>query len=142
MRSKFRFRFDPERAGMAKVLGPLEELVMEFLWQNGPSTVADVHAALKLRRDIAYTTVMTILGRLAKKGLLERTLVRNSHVYSTVMTREEFAGNVVEGVVDGLLEAFSQPALAYFARRMKQQDESFLKELERLVDERAQQEEP
>ncbi len=123
------------------MLGPLEELVMEFLWKSGPSTVAEVHAGLKGRRDLAYTTVLTILGRLAKKGLLVRSLVGNSHVYAPALSREEFAGSIVEGVVDGLLEAFSQPALAYFARRLKQQDETFLKELEKLLAERAQEEE-
>ena len=123
------------------MLGPLEEMVMDFLWDNGPSTVAEVHAGLKGRRDLAYTTVLTILGRLAKKGLLVRTLVGNSHVYSTALSRDEFAGNIVEGVLDGLLEAFSQPALAYFAQRLRQKDEVFLKELERLLAERAEEEE-
>lgn len=125
---------------MAKVLGPLEEMVMASLWERGPSTVADVQASLKRRRDLAYTTVLTILGRLVKKGLLERTLVGNSHVYSPAMSREEFAGNIVEGVMDGLLEAFGQPALAYFARRLRQQDDAPLKELERLLLEREQEE--
>lgn len=114
---------------------------MRFLWERGPSTVAEVHAALKGGRDLAYTTVLTILGRLAKKGLLERNLVGNSHVYTPAVSREEFAGDIVEGVVDGLLEAFSQPALAYFARRLRQQDEALLKELERLLVERAEEEE-
>lgn len=103
--------------------------------------MAEVHAALKGRRELAYTTVLTILGRLAKKGLLERTLVGYSHVYGPAMSREEFAGNIVEGVVDGLLETFSQPALAYFARRLRQQDGASLKELERLLLEKEQEEE-
>lgn len=138
---RYRFRFDPSRAGMTKVLGPLEELVMETLWNRGPSTVAEVQAALKGRREVAYTTTLTILGRLTKKGLLERSAVGNSHVYSAVITREEFTGKVVEDVVDGLLEAFSQPALAYFARRLREKDETPLKEMERLPEERAKQEE-
>lgn len=122
---------------MAKVLGPLEALVMGILWDRGPSTVGDVHAALKGRHEIAYTTVLTILSRLKEKGLLERTLVGNSHLYSPTMTREEFTGRVVERIVDGLLDAFSQPALAYFMRRLGQQDDTLLKELEKLLAERA-----
>lgn len=137
MRDRFKFRFDPNRVGMAKVLGPLEALVMGILWDRGPSTVGDVHAALKGRREIAYTTVLTILSRLKEKGLLERTLVGNSHLYSPTMTREEFTGRVVERIVDGLLDAFSQPALAYFMRRLGQQDDTLLKELEKLLAERA-----
>lgn len=123
------------------MLGPLETLVMGVLWDRGPSTVARVHAALKGRRDVAYTTVLTILSRLKEKGLVQRTQVDSSHLYEPTMTREEFAGSVVEGVVDSLLEAFSQPALAYFVRRLSEKDESLLKEMERLLEERAKQEE-
>lgn len=135
-----KFRFDPSRAGMAKVLGPLESQVMGILWDSGPSTVAEVHGRLRQRRDVAYTTVLTILGRLREKGLVDRTQARNLHVYAPAMTREEFAGRVVEGVVDGLLEAFSQPALAYFLRRLSEKDEALLKEMERLLAERAAEE--
>ena len=122
---------------MAKILGPLEAEVMGVLWDRGQSTVAEVHAPLKQRRGVAYTTVLTIMTRLKEKGLAERTLVGNSHVYSPTMTREEFTGKVVEGVVDGLLETFSQPALAHFVRRLTEKEEVLLKEIERLLEERA-----
>src|SRR5438128_8928980 len=51
------------------LLGPLEITVMEILWQRGESNVRDV--AEKLDRPLAYTTVMTTLDRLFKKGLLD-----------------------------------------------------------------------
>jgi predicted transcriptional regulator len=140
VRDRFRFRFDPHRVGLTKVLGSLEALVMGALWEMGPSTVGEVQAALRGRRDLAYTTVLTTLSRLREKGLLQRTLVGNSHVYSPTMTKEEFASRVVEGVVDGLLEGFSQPALAYFVRRLGQEDQALLKELERVLAERAKEE--
>lgn len=132
-----KFKFDPNRAGMAKALGPLETVVMEFLWDGGPASVGEVQAALRERRALAYTTVLTILSRLKKKGLLHRSKVGNSHVYSPAMTRDEFSGRVVEGVVDGLLDAFSRPAVAYFVRRLSRGDEALLRDLERLLEGRA-----
>ena len=58
---------------MAKLtrLGDLERAVMDHLWSTPePRTVRQVHEALSARRDLAYTTVMTVLQRLAKKNLV------------------------------------------------------------------------
>ena len=58
---------------MAKLtrLGELERAVMDHLWSSGdPQTVRQVHEALSARRDLAYTTIMTVLQRLAKKNLV------------------------------------------------------------------------
>ena len=57
------------------VLGDLEQHVMAVLWRTGaPLSVRDVHARLHYCREVAYTTVLTVLDRLAKKGAVERTL--------------------------------------------------------------------
>ncbi len=58
---------------MAKLtrLGELERSVMDHLWSAGdPQTVRQVHEALSARRELAYTTIMTVLQRLAKKNLV------------------------------------------------------------------------
>ena len=55
------------------VRGELEQRVMVLLWQAGePLSVVDVQGLLACDRDLAYTTVMTVLDRLAKKGLARR----------------------------------------------------------------------
>ena len=52
-------------------LGDLERAVMEQLWKaSEPQTVRSVHAALSAQRHLAYTTIMTVLRRLADKGLV------------------------------------------------------------------------
>ena len=67
-----RFRFSPAKDGLVKVLGPLETDIMQIVWQDERSTVKKVHRKLSQQRDIAYTTVMTTMSRLAEKGVLNR----------------------------------------------------------------------
>src|SRR3712207_7388963 len=67
-----RFRFSPTKDGLVKVLGPLETEIMQIIWQDERSTVKKVHRKLSQQRDIAYTTVMTTMSRLAEKGVLHR----------------------------------------------------------------------
>ncbi len=63
--------------------GELEESVLQYLWAvNEPATPADVHAAIA--PDLAYTTVMTVLTRLFKKGLLDRARHGRAYAYRPV----------------------------------------------------------
>ena len=73
-------RFASPHASPPPALGPLEITVMELLWEEGESSVHDV--VPKLARPLAYTTVMTTLDRLYKKGLLDRRKSERAFVYS------------------------------------------------------------
>jgi predicted transcriptional regulator len=98
------------------LLGPLETEVMETVWRLGETTVRDVHAELARHRDLAYTTVMTTMARLASKGLLERDTSGLAHRYLPAVSREEYARSTVTSVVDWLVDAFPEPAISYFAK--------------------------
>lgn len=77
---------------MAKLtrLGDLERAVMDHLWsRTEPQTVRQVHEALSARRDLAYTTVMTVLQRLAKKNLVLQIRDDRAHRYAPVHGRDE-----------------------------------------------------
>jgi predicted transcriptional regulator len=84
-------------------LGSLELELMEILWSGGESSVRDV--VPKLNRPLAYTTVMTTLDRLFKKGLLDRHKSDRAFVYSPSFSRQEWerrrAGNLVAGFLSG-----------------------------------------
>lgn len=70
-------------------LGDLERAVLDCLWQSGePRTVREVHDALAARQ-LAYTTVMTTLQRLARKGLITQDSHTRAHRFTAVATREE-----------------------------------------------------
>lgn len=98
------------------LLGPLETEVMETVWDLGDTTVRDVHAALSDQRDLAYTTVMTTMARLASKGLLLRDTSGLAHRYRPAISREEYANTTVTSVVDWLVDRFPEPALSYFVK--------------------------
>ncbi len=100
------------------LLGPLETDVMEAVWRLGESTVRDVHAELAGRRDLAYTTVMTTMARLAAKGLLQRDTTGLAHRYRPTVSREEYAKSTVTSVVDWLMASFPEPAVSYFVEKL------------------------
>ena len=82
------------------VLGNLEREVMQVVWSEGDSTVRRVQAALP--RPVAYTTVMTTLDRLFKKGFVTRTRAGRAFVYCAAQTREQTEASVASGMVSGL----------------------------------------
>lgn len=62
-------------------LPDLELACIKILWEKGDMTVKDVHECLKPQRPLAYTTVMTVLDRLARKGAVSRRKVGKAHLY-------------------------------------------------------------
>ena len=73
-----------------ELLGPLESEVMEVMWLRGQATVREVLMALRPQRELAYTTVMTVMNNLVTKGLLERRPDGRAFTYVVALSREEF----------------------------------------------------
>ncbi|HVM36271.1 MAG TPA: BlaI/MecI/CopY family transcriptional regulator [Actinomycetota bacterium] len=128
------------RHTLGDVLGPLEAEIMEVVWRTGEVTVRDVHRALNRQRKIAYTTVMTTLGRLADKGLLRRIESTPAHHYSALVSRDEYARSTVESVVDWLVSHFPEPAVSYFIDRVEREDEDVIDRLRDAIEQRKTQE--
>lgn len=122
-----------------KFLGTLEERVMDVLWTRpGPMAVREVCGRLKGASPLAYTTVMTTLDRLFKKGLLKRHKDGTAFVYETAMSRDDYRRRIVESTVSGLIEeaANPDPVLAAFVDAAAEIDEENLERLEQLIAER------
>ena len=95
-------------------LGDLESAVMQMLWDaTAPLSVREVHAGLT-DRDLAYTTVMTVLDRLAKKGLADRQREGRAWHYTARATREELTAEVLRTTLGGLAPADRTAALLHF----------------------------
>ena len=115
-------------------LGPLEERLLETLWQRGPATVRELmeHGY----GDLAYTTVMTTLDRLFKKGVLTRAAEGRAFRYTPRFTREELhreaAGEAVRQMLDAS-PASSLP-LSYLVEVLTERDAQLLDELRELVE--------
>ncbi|SRR5579883_2516128 len=102
--------FRPDRPGIRKVLGDLEAEIMETVWSrpaNQGTTVRDVFAVLYARRGTAYTTVMSTMARLERKGLLEAEKSGAAFVYRPRFTQEEFIARFVGRILENLLVSFS-----------------------------------
>lgn len=82
-------------------LGELEALVMTHIWDSGePVSVREVLEALHDQRELAYTTVMTVLDNLHRKGMVSRLMERRAYLYSPALTREEYAAQLIAAAVD------------------------------------------
>src|SRR5262245_19275209 len=131
-----RFRFSPTKDGLVKVLGPLETEIMQIIWRDDRSTVKKVHRKLSQNRasenrDIAYTTVMTTMSRLAEKGVLNRHREGLAYVYTPAIKEEEFVTMVVQQVLDGLLDDYSETAIDYMVDYLARRNHSELKRLQK-----------
>lgn len=82
-------------------LGNLERDVMEQIWAaSGPVTVRDVHEALAVERDLAYTTVMTVLDRLAKKGVVHRVRDGRAYRYQAASGKDQLVADLMREALD------------------------------------------
>jgi predicted transcriptional regulator len=116
-------------------LHELESEVMEQLWSSGEATVRAVMEALnaKTRRDRAYTTYMTIMARLHRKGLLARRREGKTDLYSPAHTREEYMRLRAGAEVEALVTQFGDTALSHFAEQMAKLDPARRRSLQRLA---------
>lgn len=115
----------------SRVLGELEQGVMELLWEVAPLAVREVQGRVAEGR-LAYTTVMTTLDRLYKKGLLGRDKVGLAFVYRPAIDRHEYQRRIVEAAVGPLLEHGARAVLAAFVD-VAAENEDHLRHLEELI---------
>jgi predicted transcriptional regulator len=115
-------------------LGPLETQLMKWLWQKGSGTVRDIMETGEV--EGAYTTIMTTLDRLHKKGLLMREPEGRAFRYSPAQTEDEFNGEMVRNAIRHMLEATesSTVPLSFLVEAITEHDRRLLDELERQIE--------
>jgi predicted transcriptional regulator len=126
-----------ERDPLRAALGTLERPVMEIVW--GAEEVTVRHVQGKLQRPVAYTTVMTTLDRLFKKGFVARTRSGRAFVYRATGSREQTEAAVASGVVTSLLSSgAAMPILSNLVDAVGSQDDGLdlLNALEAMVREK------
>lgn len=123
-----------ENRGGPSTLGRLETRVMEILWARGESNVREV--AGRLARPLAYTTVMTTLDRLFKKGLLQRHKTDRAFFYSPRLSRQEWERQTASEFVAGFLAgppSSRQLMISGLLDAVGQHDAALLEELEKKI---------
>lgn len=114
----------------SRLLGPLESEVMALLWRSGRAmSVREVLEELNASRRpaLAYTTVMTVLTRLAEKDVLKRTPEGRGYIYEPVVP------NAAALAVRGVMRDYGEAALAHFVDQARD-DPELLARLERLME--------
>lgn len=108
--------------------------ILQVLWERGPSTVREVHDALREEKALGYTTVLKLMQIMTAKGLVRRNEDQRAHVYEAQQpaekTKRQLAADVLERVFDGSARELMLHALA--AQRSSRQE---IEELRNLLDE-------
>ena len=94
---------------------PLELLCLKALWELGEGNVTDVRQVVTQTRPLAYTTIMTVLDRLVRKGRLTRRKVGRAFVYTPQGTRDALRRTALRELVDAFFDG-SEEALLVFLR--------------------------
>jgi predicted transcriptional regulator len=109
---------------------------MDAVWDHdGEVSVREVMDTLNSRtsKPRAYTTYMTILGRLHEKEVVTRRREGRTDLYRPAYTREEYADLRAQEGVDSLVEQYGEAALSHFARQIAQLDPERRRQLQRLA---------
>ena len=120
--------------GKATELGELQLAILRVLWKKKESSAADVHAALGGRRDLAITTVSTILTRLERRGIVSHRTVGRTFVYRPTITEASVRSSMLRSLVDSM---FSRDPTAVVSQLLTSRDISpgDLDRMRELIDE-------
>ena len=119
-----------------KQLGDLESDIMAIIWKKERASVQEVRDSLHPVRPLAYTTVMTVMGRLAEKGLLKRVKEGRAFIYSPSSSQDKLAGSMLTSLVDKLYDGVPTKAIAHLLDVEEEVDDEELARLEKLIQEK------
>ena len=111
---------------------------MEAVWNRGEASIREVMDDLNAGpgKHRAYTTFMTVMARLDRKGLLSRRREGKTDIYRPRLTRDQYADLRAQAEVASLVEQFGDVALSHFASQMADLDPERRRALQRLARER------
>jgi predicted transcriptional regulator len=114
-------------------LGSLESALMERLWFLGEASVRDLHGEFSFR--LAYTTVMTTLDRLYKKGLLTRRKAGKAFMYAPAFDQKQYQERLAQHWIAMAVRhgSHSHAVLSSFVDAVSESDQKMLERLDRLV---------
>ena len=110
---------------------------MKVVWRLDKATVRDVYEALRDKRPVAYTTVMTMMKILEEKGYLKKALVDRAHVYRPAQRRQQVVGAMVRDFLDRVFDGATGDLLVHLAKDNKLTDKQrrIVKQLIEEIDE-------
>lgn len=115
----------PQPAAQSISVGELEASVLATLWESGELATPEVFNRVGKPRGLAYTTILTVLQRLYRKGLVSRRGEGRAHVYSPALSREQFSERRGEFLA-GAMVALGGAGLSAFLAEAKRLDPAFI----------------
>ncbi len=129
--------FRLNRSGMGRIFGDLEKALMEILWEHTEGiTGREIFAIMKSKKDVAFTTVLTVLERLNKKGLIKRMKKDKLFIYKPAILKEEFIKRISEDVMQGLMDISATHAASSFLDVLERTSPEEIERLASLIEER------
>ncbi len=116
-------------------LGPLEKEIMDIIWSECPCNVRSVCEKLQEDRDIAYTTVMTVMSRLVEKGVLCRHKKGKAHVYDVCTSRQDMARFQARNFFAALFERYEEDGMTALREEIDRLPEEQQKALQNIFPE-------
>jgi predicted transcriptional regulator len=118
-------------------LTPQELAIMKVVWGLNEATVRQVYEALREKRPVAYTTVMTMMKILEEKGYLKKAMVERAHVYKPAKPRQQVVGAMVRDFLDRVFDGAPDSLLLHLAKDNKLTDKQkrIVKQLIEEIDE-------
>jgi predicted transcriptional regulator len=113
--------------------GDLEDKVMEIVWKLKNATVNEVREVLG-KDKFAYTTIMTILDRLYKKGILSRKKEGKGYRYYPLISKEEFEKQVAEKVISDMMKTNPSVAISAFEGVLEDLSKEEIEKLRKLIE--------
>ncbi len=109
---------------------------MEIIWKAEEAvSVSEVVSKLNRKKNVAYTTVMTIMGRLNTKGLLKRQLKGKAYFYKPVYSKDIFLTRISRQIIRNLVSSFGDKAIAHFAEELENIPANKKKKLLKILEE-------
>lgn len=122
------------KEGHGKVLGRLEQEILDVLWKSGPLNGKEIFSDIKRKRDLALTTVLTVIERLAKKGLVRKTRGESVYIFEAAYSREGFAREVSQDMLKSIFDISRSGACASFVDMLARVDPLELEELSSMIE--------
>jgi BlaI family penicillinase repressor len=118
-------------------LTPQELAIMKVVWRLEKATVRDVFETLRKRREIAYTTVMTMMRILEDKGYLKKTRTERAYEYRPAQPRSQVLAALVRDFVDRVFDGATAPLLLHLAKdgRLTKDERELIRRLAEEMDE-------
>jgi predicted transcriptional regulator len=114
----------------------LELAILKVVWTQGPCSIKQIQEGLAASRELAYSTVVTMLAIMASKGFVRKRRKANSHIYEAILQREQASGGLLQDLVQRVYDG-STLGVMQSLLDMGDIDAGELEEIRRLVNRKA-----